>query len=103
MYLETPPLLIETRMFSSVPQKFSKKGVATLWADANRLDTATVSTLRNRRAASCWSRISAFSSRHCEERKRRSNPVCGAMDCFARARNDREISLAFEEPVVRQP
>src|SRR5882672_7249505 len=28
--------------------------------------------------------------RHCEERKRRSNPyfLCGKMDCFARARND---------------
>ena len=35
----------------------------------------------------CWSRISAW--RHCEERKRRSNPACfGALDCFASARND---------------
>src|SRR5213595_3097800 len=36
MYLETPPLLIETRVFSSMPEKFRKKGVATSWADANR-------------------------------------------------------------------
>jgi gluconolactonase len=36
MYLETPPLLIETRVFSSMPEKFRRKGVRTDWADANR-------------------------------------------------------------------
>jgi gluconolactonase len=36
MYLETPPRLIETRMFSAMPQNFRRKGVATEWADANR-------------------------------------------------------------------
>jgi gluconolactonase len=36
MYLETPPVLIETRVFSSMPEKFRRKGVRTDWADANR-------------------------------------------------------------------
>jgi gluconolactonase len=36
MYLETPPRLIETRMFSSMPEKFRRKDVRTDWADANR-------------------------------------------------------------------
>jgi gluconolactonase len=36
MYLETPPLLIETKVFSSMPEKFRRKGVRTDWADANR-------------------------------------------------------------------
>jgi gluconolactonase len=36
MYLETPPLLIETKIFSSMPEKFRRKGVRTDWADANR-------------------------------------------------------------------
>jgi len=36
MYLETPPLLIETRVFSSMPENFRRKGVRTDWADANR-------------------------------------------------------------------
>jgi gluconolactonase len=36
MYLETPPLLIETKVFSSMPEKFRRKGVRTYWADANR-------------------------------------------------------------------
>ncbi len=36
MYLETPPKLIETRIFSAMPDEFRRKGVATEWADANR-------------------------------------------------------------------
>jgi gluconolactonase len=36
MYLETPPLLIETKVFSSMPEKLRRKGVRTDWADANR-------------------------------------------------------------------
>jgi gluconolactonase len=36
MYLETPPRLIETRVFSAMPDHFRRKGVATEWADANR-------------------------------------------------------------------
>ncbi len=36
MYLETPPRLIETRVFSSMPEAFRRKGVRTEWADANR-------------------------------------------------------------------
>ena len=36
MYLETPPKLIETRVFSAMPDNFRRKGVATEWADANR-------------------------------------------------------------------
>ena len=36
MYLETPPRLIETRLFSAMPAKFRRKGVRTDWADANR-------------------------------------------------------------------
>jgi gluconolactonase len=36
MYLETPPRLIETRIFSAMPDNFRRKGVATEWADANR-------------------------------------------------------------------
>jgi hypothetical protein len=34
--------------------------------------------------------IAKMYPRHCEERKRRSNPrfLCCAMDCFANARND---------------
>ena len=35
-YLETPPRLIETKVFSAMPQHFRRKGVATEWADANR-------------------------------------------------------------------
>jgi len=41
MYLETPPRLIETRVFSTMPNQFRRKGVATAWADANRPGTAT--------------------------------------------------------------
>jgi gluconolactonase len=36
MYLETPPRLIETKVFSAMPEKFRRKGVRTEWADANR-------------------------------------------------------------------
>lgn len=36
LYLETPPRLIETRVFSAMPDKFRRKGIATEWADANR-------------------------------------------------------------------
>jgi gluconolactonase len=35
MYLETPPRLIETKIFSAVPAEFRRK-VRTDWADANR-------------------------------------------------------------------
>jgi len=41
MYLETPPRLIETRVFSTMPNQFRRKGVATAWADANRPGMAT--------------------------------------------------------------
>ena len=36
LYLETPPRLIETRVFSAMPENFRRKGVRTAWADANR-------------------------------------------------------------------
>ena len=36
MYLETPPRLIETSVFSAMPEAFRRKGVRTDWADANR-------------------------------------------------------------------
>src|SRR5512143_2187947 len=36
MYLETPPRLIETRLFSAMPETFRRKGVRSDWADANR-------------------------------------------------------------------
>src|SRR5690242_15323318 len=36
MYLETPPKLIETQVFSAMPDQFRRKGVTTEWADANR-------------------------------------------------------------------
>ena len=36
LYLETPPKLIETRVFSAMPENFRRKGVRTEWADANR-------------------------------------------------------------------
>src|SRR6266702_6765398 len=41
MYLETPPRLIETRIFSAMPEKFRRKGVRSDWADANRPGVAT--------------------------------------------------------------
>src|ERR1700722_10302666 len=36
MYLDTPPRLIGTEMFSAMPDQFRRKGTATSWADANR-------------------------------------------------------------------
>src|ERR1700759_1786841 len=36
MFLETPPKLIETTIFSAMPDNFRRNGVATEWADANR-------------------------------------------------------------------
>jgi gluconolactonase len=36
LYLETPPRLIETKVFSAMPDNFRRKGVRTDWADANR-------------------------------------------------------------------
>jgi gluconolactonase len=36
MYLDAPPRLIETRVFSAMPDHFRRKGVRTDWADANR-------------------------------------------------------------------
>jgi gluconolactonase len=35
-YLETPPRLIETQVFSSMPDQYRRKGVRTEWAAANR-------------------------------------------------------------------
>jgi gluconolactonase len=36
MYLDQPPLLIETEVFSAVPDRFRREGVRSTWADANR-------------------------------------------------------------------
>src|SRR6266480_2285595 len=36
MYLDTPPRLIGTEVFSAMPDQFRRKGVRTVWADANR-------------------------------------------------------------------
>jgi hypothetical protein len=36
MYLGRPPLLIETKVFSAMPERFRRKGVRSTWADANR-------------------------------------------------------------------
>src|ERR1700739_1522153 len=36
MYLDDPPRLIGTEVFSAMPDNFSGKGAATSWADANR-------------------------------------------------------------------
>jgi gluconolactonase len=41
MYLDTPPILIKTEIFSSMPDEFRRKGVASDWADANRPGVAT--------------------------------------------------------------
>jgi gluconolactonase len=41
MYLETPPRLIETKIFSAMPDTLRRKGVRTDWADANRPGVAT--------------------------------------------------------------
>ena len=36
MYLDAPPRLIETKVFSAMPDAFRRKGARTDWADANR-------------------------------------------------------------------
>jgi gluconolactonase len=36
MYLDAPPRLIETTVFSAMPDRFRRKGVRSEWADANR-------------------------------------------------------------------
>ncbi|MDB5517744.1 MAG: SMP-30/gluconolactonase/LRE family protein [Tardiphaga sp.] len=36
MYLDHPPLLIETKVFSAMPDQFRRKAVRSTWADANR-------------------------------------------------------------------
>jgi gluconolactonase len=41
MYLDHAPLLIETKVFSAMPDQFRRKGVRTPWADANRPGLAT--------------------------------------------------------------
>jgi gluconolactonase len=41
MYLDHPPLLIETKEFSAMPDQFRRKGVRSTWADANRPGLAT--------------------------------------------------------------
>jgi gluconolactonase len=41
MYLETPPKLIATKIFTSMPDQFRRKDVATEWADSNRPDQPT--------------------------------------------------------------
>ncbi|MBV9529992.1 MAG: SMP-30/gluconolactonase/LRE family protein, partial [Bradyrhizobium sp.] len=41
LYLEAPPRLLETKVFSSMPDKFRRESVATEWAHANRPGLAT--------------------------------------------------------------
>ena len=36
MYLDVPPRLIGTEVFSAMPDRFRRKGARTDWADANR-------------------------------------------------------------------
>lgn len=36
MYLDNPPRVIETKVFSTMPDRFRRKGERTAWADANR-------------------------------------------------------------------
>ena len=36
LYLDHPPLLIDTKVFSAMPERFRRKGVRSTWADANR-------------------------------------------------------------------
>jgi gluconolactonase len=36
MYLDAPPRLIGTEVFSAMPDAFRRKGARTDWADANR-------------------------------------------------------------------
>lgn len=41
MYLDRSPLLIETKVFSTMPDHFRRKGIRSNWADANRAGMAT--------------------------------------------------------------
>ena len=41
MYLETPPKLITTKVFTAMPDHFRRKGVTTEWADANEPEQPT--------------------------------------------------------------
>src|SRR3954471_1106312 len=41
MYLDAPPRLIDTKVFSAMPDKFRRKGVRSNWGDANRPALAT--------------------------------------------------------------
>src|ERR1700760_3273098 len=41
MYLESPPKLIETKLFSAMPDEFRRKGANTNWDDANRPGSPT--------------------------------------------------------------
>jgi gluconolactonase len=41
IYLDRPPLLIETDVFSAMPDAFRRKDVRSVWADANRPGVAT--------------------------------------------------------------
>jgi gluconolactonase len=36
MYLETPPRLIETQIYASMPEQYRRTGVHTAWAEANK-------------------------------------------------------------------
>ncbi len=36
MYIDRPPPLIDTDVFSAMPERFRRKGVGSTWADANR-------------------------------------------------------------------
>jgi len=41
MFFDRPPLVIETTVFSTMPDRFRRKGVRSIWADANRSGLAT--------------------------------------------------------------
>jgi gluconolactonase len=41
LYLDQPPLQIETKVFSAMPDQFRRKGVRSTWADTNRPGQAT--------------------------------------------------------------
>jgi gluconolactonase len=41
MYLDKPPRVIDTRVFSRMPEKFRRKGERTAWADANKAGEPT--------------------------------------------------------------
>jgi gluconolactonase len=47
MYLETPPRLIETEIFSAMLESFRRNGARTEWADANRPGVATDSFIES--------------------------------------------------------